>query len=178
MSTKTQEDSNPIRKNIEVVRCYGGYRCEIHVGKEIFAHATLSFTKEKAEARRQQILSQAIQTTADDLDEADHRARGMQQELADVLGATSPLTWPQLLGLVETLRLQVEHKQKVEHIIETLRGMDTLSDIVDQVRLQLSDEAVVEHLKTCAQALDEQHHKYILMDAAELLTDLFCSEES
>lgn len=98
----------------------------------------------------------------------------MCKELADVVECDRD--WDLLLAEVRRLKRLAEQKLQVTDIIGILRGMDIMSGVMDRIELQLSDEAVYEHLKTCANVLDDEDHKRMLIDAAELFADEFCND--
>lgn len=172
-AAKANEADRAIRKELAIESTTDGYRLEVDFGGENFFGVTYP-TVEAAEEAKRQILGTVVGQVADDLDEAEVRARGMAQELADVLGCKTQ-HWPLLIGKAESLRKKVEAKLQIQNIIQILSGAEALMHITDLIELQLSDEAVYEHLKTCADVLDDEDQKRMLRDAAELFADEFCN---
>lgn len=96
-------------------------------------------------------------------------------ELVETLGLDANASWPQIVGAVRSLKDQANKKIVVSDIIGTLGRMELWSTVMEGIELQLSDEAVYQHLLTCVQVLDDEDQKRMLRDAAELFADEFCS---
>lgn len=190
VQTRLEKKVKAFRKQIVIEEISGRYRLEIHVGSVSFVLQSLFQTREDAEDMERRILASVVADVADDLDEADKRARGMARELGDALQIEVPhetdeeikrlhgaSLWSMLLTHVRDLKRVADQKLTLENIIHVLQGAEVLSSVIDRIELQLSDEAVYDHLTTCAEVLDDADQKRMLMDAAELFADEFCNQK-
>lgn len=62
----------------------------------------------------------------------------------------------------------------IEDIIGTLARIDRVEGLFERLKVALSDEAVYEHLHTCADVLDDEDDKTKLRDFAEFYAFQFC----
>jgi hypothetical protein len=62
----------------------------------------------------------------------------------------------------------------IEHIIGTLATIDRVEGLFERLKVVLSDEAVYEHILTCADVLDDEDDKTKLRDFAEFFAFHFC----
>lgn len=103
-------------------------------------------------------------------------------ELAQALGLDpGEYEWDTLLSLVRCNNMAAKHPSErvgIEHtvrqIILSLDGIAALREFLDRIETKLSDQAVYEHLLTCAQAVDDEETKRKLKDFAELFAFEFC----
>jgi hypothetical protein len=95
-----------------------------------------------------------------------------ERELADVLGEDVP--WRQLLSMVRDLKKREDRKVQVEKIVALLHGMDVLDAALHTIAVQVNDETIYEHLRTCADSVDDEETKQKLRDLAEVFAYEFC----
>lgn len=101
--------------------------------------------------------------------------RSERKELAKILGADTNASWSTIIGHARRVKEQADKKIVVQEILGTLGKMELWSTVMQGIELQLSDEAVYQHLMTCVSVLDDEDQKRMLRDAAELFADEFCS---
>ena len=93
-------------------------------------------------------------------------------ELGALLGTN--LSWHGMLSKVRDLKLREDRKIQIEKIVAVLHGMDVLDAACHTIAVQIGDEAVYEHLRSCADAVDDEDTKQKLRDFAELFAFEFC----
>lgn len=62
----------------------------------------------------------------------------------------------------------------VQNILALLRNMEQVEAVFENIKVQLTDEAVYEHLKTSAEVLDDEDDKARMRDLAEFFASEFC----
>lgn len=101
-----------------------------------------------------------------------------RRELAEFMGLSEGSGWVAIENEILRLKHLAKREKDVLHvnrIFDILAGMENMSGFLQTLEIKLSDEEVVRHIQVFAQALDDEDHKRMLRDAAELILDEFCS---